>query len=318
MKRRTLKRRNRKRRSRKIKWRAYGGSTTEANCKYVSSRGILKSCDVHSANPVSSTKTIDIDLKSIKDGSTVYVPGSAIPDFINKMGAISSKFILVSGDCDESISPSEIIDSGKIIHWFSQNCVTPHPKMTAIPIGLDYHTLSTTSMRWGKQATPLEQEAQLEGIRKTTKPFHERAVLCYSNFHNGIATGSVSKFKSDREAAIEQVPKELVFAETDYITREDTWKHQVGYAFVLSPHGNGLDCHRTWEALVLGCIPIVKTSPIDSLYDDLPVLIVKEWSDVTLDLLTRTIQAYKDKTFNYDKLLLKYWVDIINSKKSAI
>ena len=30
--------------------------------------------------------------------------------------------------------------------------------------------------------------------------------------------------------------------------------------FVLSPPGNGIDCHRTWEALFLGAIPIVKRS----------------------------------------------------------
>ena len=39
-----------------------------------------------------------------------------------------------------------------------------------------------------------------------------------------------------------------------------TWNKQKDFAFVLCPHGGGLDCHRNWEALCLGCIPIVKTS----------------------------------------------------------
>ncbi len=29
------------------------------------------------------------------------------------------------------------------------------------------------------------------------------------------------------------------------------------YSFWLSPRGNGIDCHRTWEALYLDVIPIV-------------------------------------------------------------
>ena len=29
------------------------------------------------------------------------------------------------------------------------------------------------------------------------------------------------------------------------------------YRFVLSPPGFGYDCFRTWEALALGCVPIV-------------------------------------------------------------
>jgi hypothetical protein len=35
---------------------------------------------------------------------------------------------------------------------------------------------------------------------------------------------------------------------------------KINYAFVASPYGGGPDCHRTWEALILGCIPIVKSS----------------------------------------------------------
>ena len=79
------------------------------------------------------------------------------------------------------------------------------------------------------------------------------------------------------------------------------------YAFVLSPLGNGLDCHRTWEALVLGAIPIVKSGPLDPLYSDLPVLIVQEWSDVTPELLQATIENFKQRDFNYAKLDLNYW-----------
>jgi hypothetical protein len=30
--------------------------------------------------------------------------------------------------------------------------------------------------------------------------------------------------------------------------------------FIISPPGNGIDCHRTWEAMFLGAIPIVKKS----------------------------------------------------------
>ena len=94
-----------------------------------------------------------------------------------------------------------------------------------------------------------------------------------------------TKYGYDRVDAYNQVPKELVYYEKNHIKRLNTWENQSKYAFVLSPHGNGLDCHRTWEALCLGCIPIVKTSAIDYLYEDLPVLIVKEWFDITKEIL---------------------------------
>ena len=34
-------------------------------------------------------------------------------------------------------------------------------------------------------------------------------------------------------------------------------QHYAKYQYVLSPPGHGLDCHRTWEAMLLGAIPIV-------------------------------------------------------------
>jgi len=38
------------------------------------------------------------------------------------------------------------------------------------------------------------------------------------------------------------------------------------YGFVASPVGHGLDTHRTWEALALGCIVLVEASAIDALF----------------------------------------------------
>jgi hypothetical protein len=83
---------------------------------------------------------------------------------------------------------------------------------------------------------------------------------------------------------------------------------------VASPRGNGEDCHRTWEALVLGCIPIVKSSPLDPLYDDLPVLIVKDWKDITEDMLKNTIELFSKQDFKMEKLTLDYWKNLINEK----
>jgi hypothetical protein len=85
----------------------------------------------------------------------------------------------------------------------------------------------------------------------------------------------------------------------------------------LSPAGGGIDCHRTWEAVLLGCIPIVKrfNVPHDKVYDDLPILVVDNWSDITQQLLYNTIREFKNKNFNYDKLKLSYWVNLFTSKK---
>lgn len=291
---------------------------------FVSSRGILKSCDYHSITPISSIRYIHNyppiqQIKNIKNPS-VYVCGSAIPHFIRTiLPSIQFTFVLVSGDCDETI-PHEILSSDdlntllndkRLIHWFSQNMVMEHPKITQIPIGLDYHTLTQRPL-WGPISSCKDQEHILNLINMKSNPFWDRKVKCYANFHFSMNT----KLGYDRKEALNEIDKNLIYYEEKKVSRVVTWNKQKDFSFVICPHGGGLDCHRNWEALCLGCIPIVKTSPIDNVYKDLPVLIVKNWHDIDSNLLNITIENFKKKfhndEFNMTKLNLKYWTTMIH------
>jgi hypothetical protein len=175
-----------------------------------------------------------------------------------------------------------------------------------MPIGLDYHTMALRSSSWGPRQTEAEQELNLLALRSGCLPFYERLPMCYSNFHFNLNS-------RDRVNARAEVPAPLVFYEPHHIGRHESHTSQTNYAFVLSPAGNGQDCHRTWEALVLGCIPIIKTSGLDPLFEGLPVLIVKSWSDITQELLDTTILLFKERKFLYEKLTLKYWRTLITN-----
>ena len=190
-----------------------------------------------------------------------------------------------------------------LVAWFSQNCVREHPKLHRIPIGIDYHTMSRNATSWGPQMDPLDQEALLKELNKVH--FSQRNLKCYGNFHFSLGHRYA---KIDRVDALKNIPKELIDYEEKHCERKETWEKMATYAFVPSPHGNGLDCHRTWEALALGCIVIVRTSPIDSLYEDLPVWIVEEWSDITAESMRKTLEAFRRKTFDMSKLELSYWM----------
>ena len=294
----------------------------ENECSLISSRGILKSCDIHSLVPHSSIQVLyqyNMPLDSI-DSATIYMCSSAV--FANQalLKSLKHKYILVSGDSDTTC-PIDMfrttdefeafIATPNLVHWFSQNCaMNGHAKLTGIPIGLDYHTLLNTTNYWGKQAQPIDQERALMRTRDKAAPFWEREVKCYDNFTHTNPLAS-RRFAQDRIDAIAQIPAELVVGETGLVPRAQSWKTQTKYAFVISPLGNGLDCHRTWEALVLGCIVIVKTSPIDYLYEDLPVWIVKEWSDVSAESALNIIEIFKYRVWNMDRLTLRYWMDTI-------
>ena len=299
----------------------------ESNNIYVSSRGILKSCSYYSATPHSSIRQLinypDIQTLNVMSNPTIYICSSAIPHFIsNMLPLITTPFILVSGDCDETI-PCDImtdeqfegfINHKLLLHWFCQNIVVRHDKITCMPIGLDYHTMQTNRV-WGEITPASRQEAILETVKQNSLHFSNRIIKCYANYQFLMGT---KHGKYDRHDAYDNICKDLVYYEPSKTNRLATWTKQADYAFVISPHGNGYDCHRTWEALILGCIPIVKQSAIDVLYEDLPVLIVNDWKEVTAELLHVTVECYKNKVFNFDKLHLKYWTDMFASAKNEL
>ena len=75
----------------------------------------------------------------------------------------------------------------------------------------------------------------------------------------------------------------------------------IKYTFILSPAGIGLDCHRTWEALCLGCIPIVCIPEFKNLFE----------KHVQGDFDNFYKEAGDDK--KYSKFLALNLIDIVSS-----
>jgi hypothetical protein len=138
--------------------------------------------------------------------------------------------------------------------------------------------------------------------KETQKP------KAFANFQFSMGT----RFGPDRKEALATIPKDLVYYPEKPTNRFLTWAIQHEYIFVVSPWGGGIDCHRTWEALALGCVPILRSSELDPMFKDLPVLIVNSWSEVTRERLDAFLKDYVPQEKIPEKLTLKYWVDKIN------
>ena len=216
---------------------------------------------------------------------------------------MSRPFILITTDGDNSV-PTNIYGAQKLLDnalcqmWYTQNYdgSVKHPKLKPVPIGFDLHTnwkglWSYNVSKNLKNMLKLRKESL--SVTRDTVPF----VPPWGMSHN-------DRIHADR--ALEC----LHHKHGERMGIDKLWETYGSKMFALSPRGNGLDCHRTWELLFFGVVPIIKSSGLDILYDGLPVVIVNDWSDVCeVDFFVKQQAFIKDKwPMSLDKFQLKHWI----------
>jgi len=236
----------------------------------------------------------------VKNGNTIFVstePLSNLKKFFEEYHPkINAQYILITHNGDRNM-PGEFfkyLDDEKIFVWLTQDMdLKYHKKMIPIPIGLE-------NKHWNRNYSEIIDK--LIGKRINLEP---KRYLLYANFN----ISNNLRIRKPIEFFFKQ--KNFCFFET---SRKNVYDYLVDVChskFILSPHGNGLDCHRTWEALYLETIPIVKTSTLDKLYDDLPVIIVDSWKSVTPEFLEKKYIEMQNKVHKKEKLYFNYWANLI-------
>ena len=80
------------------------------------------------------------------------------------------------------------------------------------------------------------------------------------------------------------------------------------YKFVISPEGNGIDCHRHYEALLAGCIPIIEDNPlIREKYAGCPILYTTDYSEISSDYLEGIYAEMIDREYDFSRLFLDFY-----------
>ena len=62
---------------------------------------------------------------------------------------------------------------------------------------------------------------------------------------------------------------------------------------------------------------VVKSSTLDPMYKDLPVLIVKDWTDLTPVLLHQTWEQFQHQTFDCSSLYINSWQHKVSSHRAS-
>jgi hypothetical protein len=158
---------------------------------------------------------------------------------------------LISHNSDHVVGDTYLkqLDLPQLKRWYAQNADVSHPKLHSIPIGLC--NFADFSLFHKEQARPVKKDQ-----------------LVYANY--SIETNPVERQRCMTETGM--IPSGPI-SQGDYL-------HEVHRSlFVISPNGNGIDCHRTWEALYLSSIPIVTRSTNSDFYRDFPIIFLNSWKE---------------------------------------
>jgi len=227
----------------------------------------------------------------------IFISSYLLSEFSMNINAIKYPYIIISHHGDENIDSrfNKIYEHKYLYHWYAQNNTVNHAKITPIPIGLED--------AWRHNNGIVRDFKKLRNTKVKKKPKIIYGFTVKNNFSERLlALNHLSKSSST-----------VFFQGNSRSYRKELNK----YMFVASPSGNGIDCHRTWEAIYLGVIPIVVKDSFYEQFNNLPVLTIDNWSQIDkLDEKELSNFYLKNKSLldNTDYIWLDYWRNKINLK----
>ena len=197
-------------------------------------------------------------------------------------------FILFTHNGDLPIDDSYLkyLDNINFLKWYGQNVMTIHSKLQSIPIGI-------ANNQWDHG----NEYDFIEIINEN----NVKNNLFYINFE-------ITNFA--RNDCLQKLSTFGLYKQERKSFKEYLRELSKSY-FVISPEGNGIDCHKTWEALYLESIPIVTKSINIEFYKDLPIIIINDWSEFEpsnfdIDLYNRIWGTFDKNKISFKEQINSY------------
>ncbi len=249
------------------------------------------------ANLVWEKSSSHFEIENVKSGSIIFCESDLVLELqaqiLNRLN-VPITLLLGNSDQNHDNSYSFLKNNSNVVKIFAQNMITEIDSFTPLPIGLENV--------WHANHGDISAYSKLMKLKCERKP---RIMWAFA-IHTNATVRS--------EAALE-LSGVSVADNFGSISSQEHRQLLVSYSFVASPPGNGLDTHRTWEAMYLGCVPIVLRSYMTDYYENLglPIWIVNSYSELSsLDehYLAKKYEEFKFRFVN-KALQFDYWEKII-------
>ena len=197
--------------------------------------------------------------------------------------------------------------------WFTKNPSIYHPKLKCIPLGPKWQYKSHSF--FGEDKKPLLDIFHRHCTTPSELFYSNKPNLVYVNFDvktTAYPYPFYAYHKNMRETILYWCTRQG-FEVSPSKNYEEYLQDLKSYKFCVSPPGQGIDTHRAFESLMVGTIPIMITSALDSMYDDLPVLIINNLSLLSNEYLEAQYEKIKTKVYRFEKLYAPYWKERVRT-----
>lgn len=206
-----------------------------------------------------------------KNNNWIFIKTDYIADFFKLFDGLKiQNAVVFTHNSDYQIDEKyrKYLDHPNVKIWFAQNVAIDHPKIKPIPIGI---------------ADAGYAHGDIQILNKIRSEENPKQNQFYANY--SLSTNQAERQKCLDLTGVPMAP--LVnggykgFA-GGYIqpTNFEGYLRDMSKAyFCLSPRGNGIDCHRTWESLYVQTIPVVTKSAVVNEHSDYPIIILDDWAD---------------------------------------
>lgn len=272
-------------------------------------------------------------IREQKNTPIVFLKTELLEEYVDLLLSIQRKYILITASNDDTCVPyyeypannerivektNEILKSSFLISWYTKNACILHEKIKPVPLGPKWQWRSTAFFGEDKTETLsilkklcLSPDKMLKNNELDLCTFEPHKCLkknlLYFNFT--AWTTNEPKFKPHtniRNQVIDDL-KNKGFQYNDNTEFESYMNELTSYKFCVSPPGRGIDTHRTWEAFMVGTIPIILSSPLNDLYKTLPCIVLDDFSIITKEFLNEKYKEIIEKEYDYSILYTEYW-----------
>jgi hypothetical protein len=196
------------------------------------------------------------------------------------------RFVLVTHNSDYPVDERHrrVLRSPRIRAWLATNVALRHRKLVPVPLGI---------------ANPGWEHGDTGALRAAQAGAERKEVLVDVSF--SLETNPDERRRCLEASGLTPAPR---------VSHREYLQRLAASYFCLAPPGYGRDTHRTWEALYLRTVPIVRRSALTDEYRDLPWLVLDDWSqlrslELTPELYARLMGGWRPTALSLDALFAR-------------